>query len=260
MPAARALETARQRAQAGTRAPYVYGLSGVRGAPRVPAPRRLGGYVVQWCERPPLRLAGDAKSLSRLGGRRGIGHRGWYLDAWGGGETVSGAVYLLPGCEGRVRAVPAVACPDIDGAATLALGDVIEGPGDDSESVLVDAAHAADALAERYAESERAHDSAYQAGAMAGQAMADAQEARRAFLELRQEVRQVALDGQGRPVLCATIAARLEALADAWREGKALAARLADGDGPDGPDGYAYQWDTRDESLRRAFVDGLETA
>lgn len=256
--AARALEMARRRAQDGQAAPYVYGLDGVRGAGTLGAPWNLGAYRVQWCERPPLRLAGDAESLSRLGGRRGIGHSGHYLDAWGHGETVAGAVYLLPGRGGQVRAVPAVACPHNPGAAALAFGDVVEGPGDDSDSILADAAQVADALAERYAQNEREHDSAYQAGAMAAQAKADAQAARRDFLELRQEAREAAQDGQARPALCRALRLRLEALADAWREAKALAARLADGDGPDGPDAWAYQWDSRDESLRGAFADGLD--
>lgn len=69
--AARALEMARRRAQDGQAAPYVGGLASARCAATLGAPWNLGAYRVQWAERPALRLAGDAESLSRLGGPSG---------------------------------------------------------------------------------------------------------------------------------------------------------------------------------------------
>lgn len=225
------------------------------GAATLGAPFHLGPYAVQWCERPPMRHAGDVADLLRNNGR---GHIGYFLGAFGDGETVNGAVYLLPGRHGQVRAVPAVACPHNDGAAALALGDVIEGPGDDLESILADAAQVADGLAERYAETEREHDSAFQAGHAAAVSLERAREARRDFLEIKAAQREA--QGKGpRPRLCEALARNLEALAETWRREKRNAASLADGQGEIGDMWGPLCWNTHDESLRGAFADGLET-
>lgn len=225
------------------------------GAATLGAPWHLGAYAVQWCERPPMRHAGDVADLLRGNGR---GHIGYFLGAFGDGETVNGAVYLLPGRRGQVRAVPALACPHNDGAAALALGDVVEGPGDDLESILADAAQVADGLAERYAESEREHDSAYQAGHAAAVSLERAREARRDFLEIK-AAQRAAQGRTARPRLCEALARTLADLADTWRREKRNAASLADGAGEIGDTWGPLCWNTRDESLRGAFGDGLES-
>lgn len=240
---------------AAHRARCAQGRRNAPGAASLGAPWHLGAYAVQWCERPPMRHAGDVADLLRGNGR---GHIGYFLGAFGDGETVNGAVYLLPGRRGQVRAVPALACPHNDGAAALALGDIVEGPGDDLESILADAAQVADGLAERYAESEREHDAAYQAGHAAAVSLERAREARRDYLEIKAAQREAQAQGP-RPGLCDALRRTLEALADTWRREKRNAASLADGAGELGDTWGPLCFDTRNESLRGAFGDGLDS-
>ena len=213
-----------------------------------------GESKMLWIENPEsigLRFAGLAQDLARLD------HTGWFIDNFQG-ETACGVVYLLPGRDGKARALAGYADPyqaSKAGRGPCALSLEIfeqDEPTDSSWSspdCLAYAARRADGIAERMAEEAREYDSAYTAGRMAGEATAEAAEARAAFLVLRAEAKAAASDG--RPALCAAIARQLESLADTWRKGKETAARLRSGS-----DGESW-WNASDAGLRDAFEEGF---
>jgi len=83
-------------------------------------------------------------------------------------------------------------------------------------------------------------------------------EARRDFLEIK-AAQRAAQGRTARPRLCEALARTLADLADTWRREKRNAASLADGAGEIGDTWGPLCWNTRDESLRGAFGDGLES-
>lgn len=84
-----------------------------------------------------------------------VDHTGWHLDPLGDGETVHGVVIQLPGRSGFARFVPAVSDPCNDDCYLVDFHDLYDAPGDDTDDAVRDCAHAADRLAELYAERER---------------------------------------------------------------------------------------------------------
>lgn len=115
----------------------------------------------RWVEQAPrngFRFVGFANEIARLD------HTGWFLDAVVQDETVRGAVYQVTGVEGGARYVAGMPDPyGNEGAAVIDFSRVFLGdpagyeqdPKHDSGAR--DAALAADGIAERYAEVERAY-------------------------------------------------------------------------------------------------------
>lgn len=208
-----------------------------------------GEKAMLWLENPEsvgLRLVGHADELASLR------HNGWFIDSFQG-ETVRGVVYLLPGRNGKTRAIGGYADPCNDGAACLSL-EIFESDSPDSSwdaaDCLTECARNADGIAERMADESRAYDSAWQAGSMARQSLDEAQEARRQWLAIRKEAKETRTDG--RPALCAAIAAQLDSLADTWREAKETAAKLARGES----DSWDLCWNPSNPDYVNAFEEG----
>jgi hypothetical protein len=123
-----------------------------------------------------LRTAGYADELARLD------HTGWYLDSEFQDETVRGIVLRLPGHDGKERLVPAMADPHNDDCALA-----------DFESVTDDkiqAAYAADKIAERYAEAERFYQDSWRLGNEFAELAESIVETRSEIIELCKEARQ----------------------------------------------------------------------
>lgn len=181
----------------------------------------------RWIENPEragLRFVGFADEIA------GLRNRGWYCRADDFGETYRGAVYQLPARKGRALYVPAYReghtgrtgrdwC-DTSGspAARLAFGDICEGDRLDSswdaDSGKRDAAHAADSIAERAAESSREYDEAWQAGARFAELIESARAARSQARELIGQIRGAG----GESNFCARFPAIAKALRSAIRE------------------------------------------
>lgn len=221
--------------------------------PGIGAPFDVGSKRVAWVERPEsmgLRRLGFADEIGTRYYPAPVQHQGWHLDPLGDGETARGVVYLLPGRKGQTRAVYGMADPFQDGPAILALWDIQEGESDPFgvADVTRDAARLADHVAEKYAEAEREYQTAWQAGAQWEAAGVELGETRREFLALRRETAARADDGA--PAICAALRARLDTLADRWRELKDKRATLASGDSDPW---YFWPGDSR---MRDAFNDG----
>lgn len=100
-----------------------------------------------------LRVLGPVHEMRERVGR--WRHTGWHLDPLGDGDTVHGVIIQLPGRSGFARFVPAVSDPCNDDCYAVDFSDVYTAPGDDTDDAVRDCAHAADRLAELYAERER---------------------------------------------------------------------------------------------------------
>lgn len=141
------------------------------------APFKVGGYTVRWCENPEdvgLRLVGFADKVAQS-----IRHTGWFCDD-DCSEKTRGVVFRLPSRGGVDRFMAAGSDPNQDGPVyleTCIYGDEIE------------AARAADALAEAYAEKERDYQEAWRAGRDAAELQADANMTRAELLAILVELR-----------------------------------------------------------------------
>lgn len=118
---------------------------------------------LRWFEDPAaagLRFVGYADQLAR------VGHTGHYVRD-DGGEVARGVVYAMPARHGRPLYLAGYACPYNAGAACLDVLDIMRGAagGNDDDDTKRAAAYAADHIADRAATNDRAHDSAWQAGA-----------------------------------------------------------------------------------------------
>jgi len=129
--------------------------------------------TVRWIEQASdgLRLIGFADDIGRETYSRAFSHSGWYADNFQS-ELYRGVVYQLPaarrGDKGeRERYVYGYADPNNDGAALLAFS---------IESDKLEAARAADRLAELAAEESREHQEAFQAGNRAAELAQERQE------------------------------------------------------------------------------------
>ncbi len=216
----------------------------------------IGSDSVQWCERPQdigLRRVGFSDEILPQGRDS---HKGWFTDSDGSGEVARAEVYLFPARGGQVRAVAAIADPNNDGAAILALADIVESdPADsswDTAEAVLQAARNADSMAESYAEAERNYQTAWAAGNRHANAGAEASELRAEFLDARREVREAA-EVEGRPILCGVLWKHLHALA---AQVEALRQERADlADGGDNAAEY-FKWWPQDARQAEAFADG----
>jgi hypothetical protein len=173
------------------------------GAMRGGADWKIGRDSVFFCEWPDayMRRVGFVDEIpneSRMRGKM-VDHKGWYLEDDYSGEVARGVVFQLPAHKGKCRYLSAIADPHNDGPAILSLGLFDE---------LSEAARNADQLAERYAETERDYNRAWQAGQRYSELGADIAEHRSDCLALIREIKaQGAAFG---PAICSTLRAHVE--------------------------------------------------
>lgn len=212
---------------------------------------------LRWSESPAdigLRFVGYADKLAR------IDHTGWFTDEFQD-STVRGVVYQLPGSNGAPRYLAGYdnadnGAADKGGPAAIDFSTVWEGlPGERPEEhgVVVDAARAADSLAERMAEKERE----YQAASSAGFAWADRGEEiasdRAALRALLAERRQVKAAGAAYPSICAALTDKARALISGIARLREERAELASGNGLGRESVHAFY---PSAELRAAFNNG----
>lgn len=185
-------------------------------------PFNVGTSMAWWIETPELLGMRDCGNASEITNAR---HTGWFTDDIG--SVAMGAVYRW----GRFY-VPAIRDPHNDGPIMLLWHDRVscaDGQGDASahNTALVETARAADAATEIYAEREREHDAAYQAGALWGQLKAENSEARKKALALIAEVKT---SGGYRPAVCTALKEKLADWLTEISVRKDKMAKLADGE------------------------------
>jgi len=167
-----------------------------------------------------LRELGRADEVAKRDGGR-IEESGWYVDSFQS-ETVAGHVLQLPARNGRPRYIVGLAWSDCDGVTLY--------PFVSSDEPL-DAAHQANRLAERMAEHQRDHDSAWNAGrrfAEMGEFIAATRKCALALLaEMKAERRG---EVTARPVICATLRERVDGYLEDIRLARAKRAALKNGD------------------------------
>lgn len=192
--------------------------------------------------------AGDASDL--LPGRNVA--QGYYNDNDQHATTVAsvtmvrtprGALYIptTREDEGRQRGV---------GGYTFHLSEAVKVPKradqDEHDAAKIEAARAADHIADRVAEESRDHDEAYQAGREYSEYGDTIAAARVEFRKIRAELKTMA--GVEAPTLCATIRAALAGIARDYREAKQKRAELVS------------EWSARWRAEYRAtFAEGAET-
>jgi hypothetical protein len=225
---------------------------------------------LRWVERPAdigLRFVGFADEMTE----RVIEHKGYFSEPNGlDGETYRGAVYQLPGRDGRAMYVAgyregSIRCSgswrdEDSGAARLDLRNIYRGEPDDGVHIpgtaSLEAVMASDETAMRHAEREREYNEVWSNGAhfqRLGEAIATA----RTFAgELLGELRQLrSLRPAGAvhtPRVCATFRDKLAILRREITESRAERARiLAD---------HEHMRGTWRQRLWDAFADGADLA
>jgi hypothetical protein len=166
-----------------------------------------GHKRLRWIEQPAelWRFTGTSYDISRAEGfgRRNI-PEGWYTRRDDCSETTSGVVYQLPARNGVPQYVVGYSDPDNDGPAVLSFDETF----DDK----MEAARAANRLAELMAEKSREHDEAWQAGNRFDYLGREVQELRRDLLATIQEAKAAAATLRGTfPKLCETVQASIRA-------------------------------------------------
>lgn len=188
------------------------------------------------------------------------GNTGWHTDPYGdvfrdGTGLAWGEVYQLPGRKGETRFVAGYRFGGCDGGPTLDFGRIYVEPRGDWEvdvmtcDAAIDAARAADSLAEHAAEDEREYQTAWQAGSRwndLAELISDARKKALAILAERHKVKGF----DASPVLCEVIRDKIRDLVDSIAESRAEQRTLAEGDCPD-----LYFWNG-DQRLRDAFMEG----
>lgn len=196
------------------------------------------------------------------------GNTGWHTDPYGdtfrdGTGLAWGEVYQLPGRKGESRFVAGYRFGGCDGGATLDFGRIYVEPRGDWEvdvmtcDAAIDAARAADSMAEHAAEEEREYQTAWQAGSRWNHLAEVISDARKQCLSLMSE-RKKAMRGaemdsgyaEESPTICRAIAKEIRDLVDSIAESRAEQRKLAEGDCPD-----LYFWNG-DQRLRDAFMEG----
>ena len=182
------------------------------------APFMQGRRALRWIESPEscFRFVGAVHTIARREGWRGRDWDtiGYYVDTFEH-ETTTPVVYQLTGRDGAPRYIAGGHDPfngdkDGRGAAYLEL---------ESYPDLIAACNAAQCIAERYAEEARDYDSAWQNGARAGEAIAEAAEQRKEALELcaeRRALRAIVQPAQF-PAACTALANDIREL---WRDSR----------------------------------------
>ena len=126
---------------------------------------------------------GKAHDIARRNDRwRSINHNGWYTRFDYCGETTCGIVYALPARNGERRLVPGYTDSCNPGACCLSFDMLYS---DEMEAAL-----AADGIAERMAEEARESDEAYQAGSRYNDLGDDARECRANIRTVITELKQ----------------------------------------------------------------------
>lgn len=188
------------------------------------------------------------------------GNTGWHTDPYGdvfrdGTGLAWGEVYQLPGRKGETRFVAGYRFGGCDGGPTLDFGRIyVESRGDWELDVpncdaAIDAARAADSMAEHAAEDEREYQTAWQAGSRWNDLAEVISDARKKALAILAERRKVK-GSDASPVLCEVIRDKIRDLVESIAESRAEQRKLADGDAED-----LYFW-PGDQRLRDAFMEG----
>lgn len=184
------------------------------------------------------------------------GETGWYADPHGHGWNLCyGVVYQLPSRKGESRFVAGYDWSDFEGGPTLDLTRVYVEPRSDWEvdvmtcDAAIDAARAADSMAEHAAEEEREYQTAWAAGSAWADAAEVISDARKKALSILAERRKVN-ESDASPVLCEVIRDKIRDLVESIAETRAEQRKLADGDARD-----LYFWNG-DQRLRDAFMEG----
>jgi hypothetical protein len=211
-----------------------------------------------------LRLVGEVNAESRRSSvwNTRSDKSGWYTDPHGdvfrdGTGLCWGAVYQLPARNGKARFVAGYEFGGTDSGPTVDFGHIYESDwnGDNWNvnprdiDAAIDAARAADSMAERAAESEREYQSAWQAGRMFAELGADIATTRKALLAMLAERRAAKANALAYPAICAALRDKVAAMLDdigAWRSKRA---DLECGDA----DEFSFYPSTE---LRAAFADG----
>lgn len=189
----------------------------------------------------------------------GIDHNGWYDNPHGesfrdGSGLCFGVVCQLPGRDGKARYVAGYQFGDCEGGPSLDLSTIYESPAEsswDTPDSMVEAARAADSMAESAAEKEREYKTAWGAGSAYADKLESEEAARAEALAILKERRAArATDPGAYPALCAAIRGKVESLVELIRESREERATLANGDS----DPF-YFW-TGEERLRGAFCEG----
>jgi hypothetical protein len=147
-----------------------------------------------------LRVLGAVHDLRERIGR--MDHEGWHLDPLGDGETVHGVVVQLPGQDGEALFVPAISDPFNDDCYVVDFHDWYKATGDDTDSAVRDCAHAADRMAECYAERERTFQTEEQAKMAIDDARERIHNARADMHELIAEMRNARGMKISAPAIC----------------------------------------------------------
>ena len=216
-----------------------------------------------------LRHVGDV--VANCGGRNGYWHTrngraGWYTDPHGdsykdGTGLCWGVVYQLPGRDGMARFVAGYVmggCSDEN--PTIDFSYIHESPTDYSAQdcdAAIDAARAADSMAERAAEAEREYQTAWSAGslfAVLGDDIATQRKAALALFKERRLAKAVGLSGDTYGAICEALRAAIASAVSTIEKAREKRAQLASGD-YDRP-GMPLYFSTRDAALREAFNEG----
>lgn len=168
-----------------------------------------------------LRVVGPVHDIQPEGCyRRPVDHNGWYLDPFGYGETVHGAVLQLPARAGVVRYVPAIADPFNNDCYCCDFRNVT----DDLRTAI----YAADSMAERYAEREREYQLMEYAKLRAEELREEAKELRAKHSATVADMRALRELAPDAPTACTVLRESLRAMRKRAREALKKAARLAD--------------------------------
>lgn len=190
-----------------------------------------------------LREIGRADNVATAAGYpRSIEHSGWYTREEDYGETVAGYVLQLPARNGKPVYIPGIAWTDCDGVTLYPL-DQYEEP--------LDAAKAADGIAERVAEESREYDSAWQLGSRYARLGEELEQSRKAALELMAEMKPLRRAADGPPAICSALRAQLQGFINEARDARKERAELR------GEAESLSSWDrARRRELQGAFNEG----
>lgn len=243
---------------------------------RYPRGRRFGAMGapfgregLRWADDPRavgLRFVGFADDIAG----RAIEHRGWYTDCDGCGEVLRGAVYQLPGRNGRTRYLAAYregsegkrGWTDMgyDGAAAIACREIFEAERGDSDAyyhyrgdapeAAREAARRADSIAETVARDQREYNEAWQAARRWSDLADDIAELRAQARQLVADMRAAIKSGvTAAPSICAALRKSLRGLIEAAAELKTERESIAEG--------FYYWQDGRGLSIEEFAADNV---
>lgn len=209
--AARALDLARQDVEAGAKR-YPRALRNPVVNPVIDQERAHGWRNCRWiedCNAIGLREAGAADEILSLR------HTGWFADAFQD-ETYRGAVWQLPGRNGRPQFVYGYPDPNNEGAALICF-DVETGDDSEGYDAKREAARNADSMAESFAEAEREYSEAWQAARQWQELGDDMKAARQKARALVREMRLAIREGkQAGAAICEALRVKLADYAAQW--------------------------------------------